>query len=363
MSTSSRRTAPAPLSATRSRRTRCWPRTARAGRRRCCSARSSPTSATPRARPASPGSSRWSWRHSTASCRGHCTPTRRRRTSTGRPAQSSCSQPPGTGRAPARRAGMGGELVGRYPGVAGALGGALAHLDPRLRGVMWSEDPAPLADTGNGEQALFALEVALFRLVESWGVRPAAVAGRSVGELAAAHVADVLSLPDACSLVSARARLMAALPTGGAMVAVRASEDEVAALLDDRVAVAAVNGPPSVVLAGPEGPVLALAPRLAERGRRAGARRAGARSRWPGCPCAGWGSTGAPGSAVPDRPPWPFRRTRSNGSASGPTPPRAEARTAGSTGPPGPPYPRRPPPATEPGWRSSTTANHHTCPT
>ena len=167
-----------------------------------------------------------------------------------------------------QRLGMGLDLCARYPRFAEALEEILAQLDPGLREVMWGEDPEPLTDTGNAQQALFALEVALFRLVESWGVRPAAVAGHSIGELAAAHVAGVLSLPDACALVRARARLMAALPSGGAMIAVRAGEDEAAAVLGEQVVLAAVNGPASIVLAGPEGPVLAAAARLAEQGRR-----------------------------------------------------------------------------------------------
>ncbi|MEV6926611.1 SDR family NAD(P)-dependent oxidoreductase [Dactylosporangium sp. NPDC051485] len=167
----------------------------------------------------------------------------------------------------AQRAGMGAGLHAAFPAFADAFDEACAALDPHL--------PRPLADvirtgdgldgTGFAQPAMFAFEVALFRLLAAWGVTPQLVIGHSIGEIAAAHAAGVLSLADAATLVAARGRLMQALPDGGVMVAVTAPEDAVAALIEpvaDRVAIAAVNGPRSVVVSGAADAVESVVSRL-----------------------------------------------------------------------------------------------------
>ncbi|WP_394836551.1 type I polyketide synthase [Pendulispora rubella] len=160
-----------------------------------------------------------------------------------------------------QRVGMGKGLYAAFPEFRRAYDEVIAALETRI-------DEAQLDRTETTQPALFALEVALYRQWQAWGVEPSVLVGHSIGELSAAHVAGVLSLADAAKLVCARGRLMQACEAGGAMASVEATEAEVLAVLEGRASIAGLNGPRQTVVSGDESAVAAIMDRFAAQGRR-----------------------------------------------------------------------------------------------
>ncbi|MEU6079099.1 acyltransferase domain-containing protein [Streptomyces sp. NPDC047108] len=174
---------------------------------------------------------------------------------------------PGTG---AQHAQMAAGLYGHEPVFTDAVDAVLDALGAEgeaVRADWLAEAPfEPMDADSRSAPLLFAVDYAMGRLVESWGVRPAAYLGHSMGEFAAAVLAGVFRLEDAVRLLWARVRMQGATP-GGGMLAVAAAEHELSVYLGDGVVVGAVNAPRHTVLSGPDEPLRAVAERLVADGR------------------------------------------------------------------------------------------------
>lgn len=144
------------------------------------------------------------------------------------------------------------------------------YLEHSLLEVLYPNQASSLLDrTAYTQPAIFAIEYALYQLWKSWGIEPDVVMGHSVGEYVAATVAGVFSLEDGLKLIAHRGRLMQQLPDGGEMVSLMACEEkvrEVIAAYKGRVALAAINGPESVVISGAREDIAAVCQQLEAQG-------------------------------------------------------------------------------------------------
>lgn len=177
--------------------------------------------------------------------------------------------------------GMGKGLYEAFPVFRNALNTITAHFAELEAPLLETMHAAPNTDaaallqrTDFAQPALFAIEVALWHLWKSWGVQPNLVLGHSVGELAAAHVAGILTLSDACRLVAARGQLMQAIPVHGKMVSLEASGEEVTAAinllgLEAQVDIAGYNTPAQTVASGDAEAVEKVSTHFTGQGRRA----------------------------------------------------------------------------------------------
>ena len=178
-----------------------------------------------------------------------------------------------------QRPGMGRGLYEAFPVYAESFDRACEALEAELGlGVKetvfapeGSEAAASLDRTDLTQASIFALQVALFELLTSFGLAPDYLIGHSIGEIGAAHLSGVLSLKDAAKLVASRGSLMAALPEGGAMAAVRATEQEAEESLagfEGKLGIAAINGPASIVVSGDEDALIEWQERQRKQGRK-----------------------------------------------------------------------------------------------